>query len=138
VQQVSSRRLLGVGAIVAVGLISELLPSGPSPTLLFFGEQHVFLPTVWDFLASFAVFALGAYVSRTRFMPVAISFAILIWVLGQYTLYQIALPTGQADILSITVGNVPSLLMIMLTAALGTVAGEQLFGRRSSLSSGTS
>lgn len=137
-RQVSSRRLLGLGAIVAVGLIYEFLPSGPFPTHLVFGEQNVFFPTVWDLLASFALFALGGYISRCRFMPVAIFFAVLIWVLGQNILYQIALPTGQADILNITLGNVPSLLMIVLMAALGAFAGEQLYGRRLRLSVGTS
>ena len=103
-EQPASRRLLGVAVVIVIGLLADLLPSGPAPTHLLFGDQHVFIPTVWDILAILAIFAVGGFVSRSRFIPVAAVLAILLSLFAQYILYRIALPAGQAPQCNMTHG----------------------------------
>ena len=48
------------------------------------------------YLASLAIFTVGGFVSRSRFIPVAAVLAILLSFFAQYILYRIPLPAGQA------------------------------------------
>ena len=123
-EQPTSRRLLGVVTIIAVGLLAELLPSGPAPTHIVISDQYVFVPTIWDILGTLAIFAIGGFVSRSRFVPIAATFAVAMWMVAQYILYQIALPAGQADIVSTALGNLPSLVIVTATSAVGAFLGE--------------
>ena len=127
--QVAPRRLLGLGAMLGVEIVLDLLPSGSFPTQLTFGEQHIFVPSVLTILLTFLPFAIGAYIARNRFLLVAVSFSIAVWIFGQHILYQIALPTGQADFLRISLGNIPSLFALLVAAVLGTAVGEWQYKR---------
>lgn len=128
--QPTSRRLLGVVTIIVVGLLVELLPSGPAPTHIVFSDQYVFIPTVWDILGTLAIFAIGGFVSRRRFVPIAAVIAVALWMVAQYILYQIALPAGQADIVSTAIGNLPSLVIVTVTSAVGAFLGEHAYSRK--------
>ena len=127
--QVTPRKLLGLGAMLGVGIVLGLLPSGPFPTQLTFGEQQIFVPRVLTILPTFLPFAIGAYVARNQFLPIAVSFSLAVWIFGQYVLYQIALPAGQADILKIAIGNIPSLFVFLVAAVIGTAVGEWQYKR---------
>ena len=129
-QQPTPRRFFGVGATFLVGLLTELLPPGTGHAYIVGREQYVFFPTVWDILGALAIFAIGGFVSRSRFVPVAATLTVAMWMVGQYILYQIAVPTGQADILSIAIGNLPSLVIFTATSAVGAFVGEQIYSRR--------
>ena len=135
-EQPASRRLLGATAAIAVGLLSDLLPSGPSPTYLLFGKQHVFIPTVWNIFVTLVIFAVGGYISRNGFIPVAVTIAVLSVLISQYLLYQIALPTGQASIIDTAVGNIPNMVSALASAVVGAYLGEQLYARKMSTSLG--
>lgn len=128
--QPTSHRLLGVMTIVVVGLLAELLPSGPAPTHIVLSDQYVFIPIVWDILGTLAIFAIGGFVSRSRFVPVAAMVAVALWMVAQYILYQIALPAGQADTVSTAIENLPSLVIVTATSAVGAFLGEQAYSRR--------
>lgn len=128
-EQLSSRRLLGATVVIAVGLLSDLLPSGPSPTYLLFGEQHVFVPTVWSIFETLAIFAVGGFISRRGFIPVAVTIAVLSILFSQYFLYQIALPTGQASVIGTVVGNIPNMISALASAVVGAYLGEWLYSR---------
>ena len=60
--------------------------------------------------------------------------AILLSLFAQYILYRIALPAGQANIASIAVGNMPSILIIFVSAVVGAYVGERVYSRRTSVS----
>ncbi len=123
------RRLLGLGAVIAVGLMTEFLPDGPPMTQLVLGEQYVFLPRIREVFLSFVIFSLGAYISRCRFLPVAVGVVILVHAWIMYILYQIALPVGNPELVRILVANLPGLITPLLAATLGTFVGEHLYSR---------
>ncbi len=135
-EQPASRRLYGVAVVIVIALLADPLPSGPTSTHLLFGDQHVFVPTAWSILANLAIFAVGGFVSRSRFIPVAAVFVILSSILGQYILYTIALPAGEVNIVSIAIGNSPSILILFVSAVVGAYVGEQVYARRTSLAQG--
>lgn len=128
-EQLASRRLLGATAVIAVGLLSDFLPSGPSPTYLLFGEQHVFVPTLWIIFETLVIFAVGGFISRRGFIPVAVTIAVLSILFSQYVLYQIALPTGQASVIGAAVGNIPNMISALASAVVGANLGEWLYSR---------
>ena len=130
----SSRRLLGAIAVVAIGLLSDFLPSGPAPTYLLFGEQHVFVPTVWNIFETLVIFAVGGFISRQGFIPVAATIAVLSILFSQYVLYQIASPAGQANVIGTAVGNIPSMISALASAVVGAYLGEQLYSRKTTAS----
>lgn len=131
-EQPAPRRLIGATAVVVIGLLSDFLPSGPPPTYLLFGEQHVFVPTVWNIFEALAIFAVGGFISRHGFIPVAVTIAVLSILFSQYILYQIALPTGQASVIGTAVGNIPNMISALASAVVGAHLGEQLYLRKKS------
>ena len=133
-EQPTSRRLLGATAVIGIGLLSDLLPSGPAPTYLLFGEQHVIVPTVWNIFETLVIFAVGGFISRQGFMPVAVTIAVLSVLFSQYLLYQIALPADQVNVISTAVGNIPSIISALASAVVGAHLGEQFYSRKTSAS----
>ena len=129
-EQPDSRRLLGVAAVIVVGLLADFLPSGPTPTHLLLGEQYLFFPTVWDSLATIAILAVGGFVSRSRFVPIAATLAVLSWMVAQYLLNEVAVVAGQADIAGIAIGNIPSFIMVLAASVVGAYFGEQIYSRK--------
>lgn len=123
------RRLLGAVVVAAIALLLELLPSGPSPAYFVFGEQYVFVPTVWNILGALIAFAAGGYLSRHSFVPVAMAIAVFTILASQYLLYRIALPTGQADVIGNAIGNIPATIGVLASAGIGAYLGERLYAR---------
>ena len=133
-EQPASRRFLGATAVIAIGLLSDFLPSGAAPTHLLFGEQHVFVPTVWNIFGTLVIFAVGGFISRQGFIPVAVTIAVLSILFSQYLLYQIALPAGQANVIGTAIGNIPNMISALASAVVGAHFGEQLYSRKTSAS----
>lgn len=129
-QTTTSRRLLGLGAMFAATIVLDLLPSVSDTTLLTFADQNFFVPGLLTVLLSLVPFTIGAYVARGQFLPIAVSFALVIWFFAQYFLNQIGIPAGHDDLFGVALGNVPGLLMLLVAAGVGTVSGEWQYERR--------
>jgi len=116
--------------MLAATLVLDLLPSVSDTTMLTFGDQNFFVPGLLTVLLSLVPFAIGAYVARGRFLPIAVSFALVIWFFAQYFLNQIGIAGGHGNFFGVALSNVPGLLMLLVAAGVGTVFGEWQYERR--------
>lgn len=119
------RILLGLLAMLAVGLLFDFLPSIPTPHYRIFDFFWVF-PGLESAVLVFVAAAAGAFVARVRFVVPAIAFTALSWALGVYILNQIGAPMGQDNILELAGSNILGLLFGIIGAGLGARIGEKI------------
>ena len=121
-----ARILSGVAVMAFVGLTGR-------EAFAYLGLAALIGPASSSIAESAAISLLaaicGGYVARERFAVPALSTCLLSWCGAIYLLYLIAEPTGQAHLRVILGHNWAAILVSLLAAAAGAVAG-QAFARR--------
>lgn len=137
--KIGLRKLLGIAAIVVCALILEFYEAPPAMSSFFVGESEYWVPSIGSFLVVTLLFSIGAVIARGHFLPYALVFATVMWVITQYILLSIAVfPEGRPSIASIALSNSPGLLVYWLGAAIGAIAGGRYYTREFESSDNTS
>jgi len=123
------RPLLGLVAMTATLILLDLFSNGQTlpdqAALDFVLLKNQISGTIELFIAV----AIGSVIARGKFLTPAISFLLLIQLISIYTLYQIALPTGQANLFDIVIFNAPFFAISLLVAGLAAWIGAWYYER---------
>jgi len=133
-----SRKLLGVAAIIVIAVILETYESPPVMISFQIGGAPYYVLSIGGFLVATLVFTLGSIVARGHFLANALVFAVFIWLLVQYLLYDISAPAESVSIFEIALSNLPVLLAYLVAATIGAYAGGWYYAHEISASQSAS
>jgi hypothetical protein len=117
------RKLLGIAAIIVVAVILEFYESPPVMHSFHIGGYPYYVLSFGSFLVATLVFTLGSIVARGHFLVYALAFAVFLWLILQYLLYDISAPAESVSIFEIARSNLPVLLAYLAAATVGAFAG---------------
>ena len=117
------RKLLGIATIIVIAVIFEYYESPPVMISFHIGGSPYYVLSFGGFLVATLVFTLGSVVARGHFLAYALAFAVFIWLILQYLLYDISAPAESVSIFEIARSNLPVLLEYLAAATIGAYAG---------------
>ena len=117
------RKLLGIAAIIVFAVILEFYESPPVMILFHVGGSPYYVLSFGGFLVATLVFTLGSIVARGHFLAYALAFAVFIWLILQYLLYDISASAESVSIFEIARSNLPVLLVYLAAATIGSYVG---------------
>ena len=120
ISRMSHKRIwLGLASLILAHIILSMITQAILP-------ESTASITAQSIVVQFLAAIVGGFVARERFILVAMGVWAALWAAVLYTLYLIAVPTGQASILSIIQHNVVTLLLSGAATVVGVHLGQAL------------
>ncbi len=123
------RTLLGLVTMTATLALLDLFSNSQTPPNQAALDLALLKSQISGTIEWFIAVVIGSVIARRKFLIPAISFFLIVQLISIYTLYQIALPTGQANLLDIVLFNAPFFAISLLVAGLASWLGAWYYER---------